>query len=214
MLNSFSSLWPFTVWEIDIIGEIRPNALNGHKYIVVAIDYFSRWIKVKSFSTLKTKQMAKFIEKNFICRYRVPHHIVTNNGVQFQAKTAELLQRYGIEHYKSSPYRPQANGAVEAANKNVKRILSKMVKTYKDWSEYLPFALWGYRIMMRTATGQTPFSLVYGSEAVLYIETEIKSLRVMMEAKTPESEWVQERYDHFVSLDEKRMSALFHTQIY
>ena len=97
--------------------------------------------------------MAKFIEKSLICRYGVPHHIMTDNGVQFQAETTELLQRYGIEHHKSSPYRPQANGAVEAANKNIKRILSKMVKTYKDWSEYLPFALWGYRTTMHTTTG-------------------------------------------------------------
>ena len=99
------------------------------------------------------------------------------------------MQRYGIEHHKSLPYRPQANGAVDAANKNVKQILSKMVKTYKDWYEYLPFALRGYRTTMRAATGQTPFSLVYGYEAVLPIETEIKSLRVVMEAETPESEW-------------------------
>ena len=132
--------------------------------------------------------MAKFIEKSLICRYGVPHHIVTDNGVQFQAETAELLQRYGIEHHKSSPYQPQANGAVEAANKNVKRILSKMVKTYKDWYEHLPFSLWGYRTTTRTATRQTPFSLVYGSEVILPIEIEIKSLRVVMEAKTPESE--------------------------
>ena len=86
--------------------------------------------------------MVKFIEKSLICRYGVPHHIVTDNGVQFQAEKAEFLQRYGIEHHKFSPYRPQANGAVEAANMNVKQILSKMVKTYKDWSEYLSFALW------------------------------------------------------------------------
>ena len=64
--------------------------------------------------------MAKFIEKNLICRYRVSHHVVTDNGIQFQAETAELLQRYRIEYHKSSPYRPQANGAVEATNKNVK----------------------------------------------------------------------------------------------
>ena len=111
-----------------------------------------RGIEVESFAILKAKQMAKFIEKSLICRYGVPHHIVTDNGVQFQAETAELLQRYSIEHHKSSPYRLQANGAVKAANKNVKRILSKMVKTYKDWSEYLPFALWGHRTTMRTAT--------------------------------------------------------------
>ena len=133
--------------------------------------------------------MANFTEKSLIYRYGVPNHIVTDNGVQFQAEKAELLQRYGIEHHKSSPYRPQANGAVDAANKNIKQILSKMVKTYKDQSEYLPFALWGYRTTMHTAIGQTPFSLVYGCEVVLPIETEIKSLRVVMEAKTPESEW-------------------------
>ena len=67
---------------------------------------------------------------------------------------------------------------------------------------------------MRTAIGQTPFSLVYGYEAVLPIEIEIKSLRVVMEAKTPESEWARKRYDHLVSLDEKRINALFYTQIY
>ena len=89
-----------------------------------------------------------------------------------------------------------------------------MVKKYKDWSEYLPFALWRYRTIMCTATGQTPFSLVYGCETVIPIEIEIKSLRVMMEARTPESEWARKRYDHLVSLDEKRMDALFHTQIY
>ena len=89
-----------------------------------------------------------------------------------------------------------------------------MVKTYKDWSEYLPFALWEYRTTMHTATGQTLFLWVYGCEAVLTIETEIKSLIVVMEAKTPESEWTRKRCDHLVSLDEKRMDALFHTQIY
>ena len=86
-----------------------------------------------------------------------------------------------------------------------------MVKTYKDWPEYLPFALWGYRTIICTTTGQTPFSLVCGCEAVLHIETEIKSLRVVMEAKTPESEWARKRYNHLVSLDVERMNALFHT---
>ena len=91
MLNSLSSLWPFAAWGIDIIGEIRPNASNGHKYIVVAIDYFSRWIEAKSFSSLKAKQVVKFIEKSLICIYGVPHHVVINNGVQFQAETTRLL---------------------------------------------------------------------------------------------------------------------------
>ena len=64
--------------------------------------------------------MAKFIEKNLICRYKVSHYIVIDNGVQFQAEITELLQRYSIEHHKSSPYRPQANRAVEVAKNNIK----------------------------------------------------------------------------------------------
>ena len=83
MLSSLSSPWPFTTWRIDIIGEIRPNASNGHKYIVVAINYFSRWIEAESFRTLKAKQMVKFIEKSLIYRYGVLHHIVIDNSVQF-----------------------------------------------------------------------------------------------------------------------------------
>ena len=87
------------------------------------------------------------------------------------------------------------NGAVEAANKNIKKIIQKMVVTYKDWHEMLPFALHGYRMAVRTSTGTTPFSLVYGMEAVLPFEVEIPSLRVLMETQLEEAKWVQSRLD-------------------
>ncbi|PKI58586.1 hypothetical protein CRG98_021049 [Punica granatum] len=73
------------------------------------------------------------------------------------------------------------NGAVEAANKNIKRIIEKMTVTYRDWHEMLPFALLAYRTSIRTSTGATPYSLVYGMEAVLPIEVEIPSMRVLAE---------------------------------
>ena len=87
------------------------------------------------------------------------------------------------------------NGTVEAANKNIKKIIQKMVVTYKDWHEMLPFALHGYRTSVRTSTGATPFSLVYGMEAVLPFEVEILSLRVLMETQLEDAEWVQARFD-------------------
>ena len=83
------------------------------------------------------------------------------------------------------------NGVVEATNKNVKKIVAKMTDTYKNWHEKLPFALHAYQIDVRTSTGATLFSLVYGMEAVLPIEVEIPSLRVLMEAKLEEAEWIQ-----------------------
>ena len=82
------------------------------------------------------------------------------------------------------------NGAVEAANKNLKKIIAKTTETYRDWHEKLPFALHAYRTGIRTSTRATPYSLVYGIEVVLPIEVKIPSLRVLREVKLKEVEWV------------------------
>ena len=106
------------------------------------------------------------------------------------------------------------NGVVEVANKNIKRIVEKMAETYKDWQEKLPFALLAYCTSVRTSTGATPFSLVYGIEAVLPIEVEIPSLRMLSELKLEEAEWVQARYEQLNLIEEKRLNAIFRGQIY
>src|ERR1051325_6569911 len=126
----------------------------------------------------------------------------------------ELCEEFKIEHHNSSLYRPKMNGAVEAANKNIKKIVQKMVMTYKDWHEMLPFALHGYRTSVRTSTGATPFSLVYEMEAVLPVEVEIPSMRVLMEAKLSEAKWCQSRYDQLNLIEEKCLTALYHGQLY
>ena len=96
------------------------------------------------------------------------------------------------------------------ANKNIKKIIQKMVVTYKDWHEMLPFALHGYGTFVLTSTGATPFSLVYGMEVVLPVEVEIPSMRVLMEAKSTEAEWVRSRYDQLNLIEEKRLTAMCH----
>ena len=161
-LHNLASPWPFSAWGIDIIGPIKPTASNGHKYIIVVIEYFSCYMEVVSLPNVTAQSMKEFIDKRLNCKFGLPHHIVSDNGVQFQGVTAEFLKEHKIEHHKSSPYRPQANGAVEAANKTVKKILAKMVKTYKDWSSQLPYAVMGYNTTVRSVTCQTPYSLVYG----------------------------------------------------
>ena len=87
------------------------------------------------------------------------------------------------------------NGAVEVANKNVKKIIAKAKETYKDWHEKLPFALHAYQTRVRTSTEATPYSLVYGMEVVLPIKVEILSLRVLREIELEKIEWVQARYE-------------------
>ena len=145
-LHAQISPWPFSIWGIDIIGKISPKSSSGHEFILVAIDYFTKW--------------------------------------------------------------------VEAANKNIKRILRKMVETSRDWSEKLLFALWAYRTSFRTSTGATPYSLVYGMEAVLPIEIEMGSLRVTLEQQISKTEWAQSRFDQLILLDERRLRAADHVQAY
>ena len=106
------------------------------------------------------------------------------------------------------------NGAVEAANKNIKKIIQKMIVTYKEWHEMLSFSFHGYRTTARTSTGATPFSLVYGMKVVLLIEVQIPSLRIIKDAGLNEDEWIQNRLDQLNLIDEKRLTAVFHGQMY
>src|SRR4051812_5839887 len=192
LLNVISSPWPFSMWGIDMIGMIEHQGLNGHRFILVAIDYFTKWVEAASYANVTKHVVVRFIKNNIICRYGVPSKIIIDNGSNLNnSMMRELCESFKIEHHNSSPYRPKMNGAVEAANKNIKKIVQKMVVTYKDWHEMLPFALHGYRTSVRTSTGATPFSLVYGMEAVLPVEVEIPSLRILMETKLSEAEGVR-----------------------
>ena len=106
------------------------------------------------------------------------------------------------------------NGAVESANKNIKKILVKMIDTYKDWHEYLPFALCAYRTFVRTSMGATSYSLLYGMEVVLPAEVEISSLRILSLTELSEAKWARSRYKQLNMIDEKRMTAMCHEQLY
>ncbi|KAK8366682.1 hypothetical protein V6Z12_A02G135900 [Gossypium hirsutum] len=126
----------------------------------------------------------------------------------------EVCSQFKIKHHNSSPYHPKMNGAVEAANKNIKKIVGKMTETYRYWHEKLPFALFAYRTSVRTSTGTTSFSLVYGMEAVLPIKVKIPSLQILSEIKLDEAEWIQSRYDQLNLIEEKRQRAFRHGQMY
>ena len=115
-----------------MIERIASKASNRDDYILMAIDYFTKWVEIASYSILKGKHVAQFIENNIICRFGVLHEIISDNGSHFEGEVQRIMESYNIEHHKSSPYRPQTNGAMEATNKNIKNILAKMVVTYKD----------------------------------------------------------------------------------
>ncbi|RVW62643.1 Retrovirus-related Pol polyprotein from transposon 412 [Vitis vinifera] len=130
-LHALTSPWPFSVWGVDIIGKISPKSSSGHEYILIAIDYFTKWVEAASYARLTAARVAKFIRSHIIYRYGVPHELIYDRGVHFKSEVDTFIQEYGIQHHRSSAYRRQTNGVVEAANKNIKRILRKMVETFQ-----------------------------------------------------------------------------------
>ncbi|PKI76925.1 hypothetical protein CRG98_002712 [Punica granatum] len=197
------------MWGIYVIGPINPKASNGHLFILVAIDYFTKWIEAITLASVIAKAVACFLKCNIIARYGVPVTIITDNAKNLNNKIInELCEQFKVQHRNSTPYRPQMNGA------NIKKIIEKMTVTYKDWHEMLPFALLAYRTSIRTSTGATPYSLVYGMEAILPIKVEIPSMRVLAESRLEEVEWAKQRYEQLNLIDEKRLTTLCHSQCY
>ncbi|XP_059290292.1 uncharacterized protein LOC132043843 [Lycium ferocissimum] len=162
---------------MDVIGPIEPAMSNKHRFILVAIDYFTKWVEATSYSLVTKKVVTDFVRNNIICRIGIPESITTDNWANLNSHLMkDMCAQFRITHRNSTAYRPQMNGAVEATNKNIKKILRKMIDNYKDWHEQLPYALLGYLTTTRTSTGATPYLLVYGTEAVIPAEVEIPSL--------------------------------------
>ena len=213
-LYALTLSWPFLVWGIDVIRKISPKSSNGHEFILVAIDYFTKWVEFASYARLTSARVASFIRSHSIFHYRVPHELISDRGVHFRAEIDTLLQRYNIQHQRSSAYRPQTKGVVEATNKNIKRILRKLVETSRYWSKKVPFALQAYCTSFCTSTGATPYSLVYGMKVVLSVETKIGSLRITLKQQISETEWAQAQLDQLNFLDKRRLRAANHVQAY
>ena len=90
-LHTMTSQWPFSTKGIDIIRKIHPTTCNGHEFILVTIDYFTKWVKAASYKVLNSKKVAQFIHTSIICRYGAPHEIILNNGLHFKGEMKKLL---------------------------------------------------------------------------------------------------------------------------
>nr|XP_004228979.1 uncharacterized protein LOC101245691 [Solanum lycopersicum] len=214
-LHVTSSPWPFAAWGMDVIGPIEPTASKGHRFILVAIDYFTKWVEATSHKSVTKKVVDDFFKNNIICRFGIPESIITDNGTNLNSDLMRsMCEKFKISHRNSIAYRAQMNRAVEAANKNIKRILRKMIDNHKHCQEKLPFALLGYRTTIRTSTGATPYFLVYGTEVVILAEIEIPSLRIIQEAKLSDADWIQGRDENLALIDGRRINAICHGQLY
>ena len=149
------------------------------KYLLVGTDYFTEWVEAEPLVNIRDVDPKKFLWKNIVTRFGVPNTLISNNGLQFDSKS---FKRYccelGITNRYSTPSYPQGNGQVEAVNKVIVNGLKKRLDDTKErWVEELPHVLWTYRTTPRRSTGETPFSMSYGVEAVIPIETGFPTLR-------------------------------------
>lgn len=159
---------PFDKWGLDLLGAFPP-AKGQRKFIVVAVDYFSKYVEAKLLSTITDLQACKFIWRNIITRYAIPRMIIIDNGWRFISKiTIEYCNTFKIQIRLSSVSTPQTNGQVESTNKTILSSIKKKIEGAKgSWDEILPGIIWAMQTTVKDATRHTPFSLVYDSKALL-----------------------------------------------
>jgi hypothetical protein len=174
--------WSFTVWGLDIQGPF-PRAVRGYRYLYIAIDKFTKWLKATPMVKINKQFAVNFI-KSIVHRFGVSNRIITNNGSQF---TRDAFQGYcehlGIKICYASISHPESNGQVERANVEVHKGLKThtydgLKKHGKKWIDELPCTMWGNWTSPSRATRETPFLMVYGAEAILPPEVTMGSLHV------------------------------------
>ncbi|VFQ85614.1 unnamed protein product [Cuscuta campestris] len=160
-----STAIPFTQWGVDLVGAL-PRGTGNVRYIIVAIDYFTKWVEAAPLASITGAQCQKFLAKQVICRFSVPEHVIIYNGTQFESKPFnDFLESWGIKHSYASVGYPETNGQVENANRTIVDALKwKLEACGGEWAEELPYILWTYRTTSRRATGETPFALCYEFE--------------------------------------------------
>uniref|UniRef100_A0A2N9ESR6 Uncharacterized protein n=1 Tax=Fagus sylvatica TaxID=28930 RepID=A0A2N9ESR6_FAGSY len=211
-LQPLVSPWPFAQWGMDLVGPL-PKATGNRRWLIVATDYFTKWVEAEPLANIRDRDSIKFVWKNIITRFGIPKTIISDNGTQFTSKPfTKYCSELGIKNVYSSPAYPQSNGQAEASNKTVLDGIKKRLEDAKGrWVEELPNVLWTFRTTPRRSTGETPFSLAYGSEAVIPLEIGLPTLRT--------SEWEPTRNDLAQSqaldlLEERREQAMIRLASY
>ncbi|XP_052185282.1 uncharacterized protein LOC127796919 [Diospyros lotus] len=170
---------PFAQWGLDILGPF-PQATGQRKFLLVAMDYFTKWIEAEALATISARKVEAMVWKDIVCRFGISRIINTDHGKQFDCDSfRNFCKGLDIQLRISSVAYPQANGQAEVSNRTILHGLKTRLEGAKGaWVDELPTVLWAYRTTSRVSTGETPFNLVYGTEALIPVEISCRSPRL------------------------------------
>jgi transposase InsO family protein len=210
MLHLIVRSCPFRGWGLYFIGEVHPAFMKGHCFVLVATDYFTKWVEVVPLKGMTHKELINFVLEHIVHRFGIPQTLTTNQGPAFMShQFAEFMKSLGIKFLNSSPYYVQSNGQAEASNKTLISLIKKKINEKPRRSyEVLSKAIWAYRPAKHGAIQVTPFELVYGQEAVLPIEVILQTYRVAHQDDLIAEEYKDLMMDGIEDLPENRFNAL------
>ncbi|CAM8982665.1 unnamed protein product [Rhodiola kirilowii] len=188
----------------------------GNQYILVAVDYVSKWVEAVATPTCDTKVVIKMFQKVIFPRFGVPRTVISDGGSHFKERNFETLQKkYGVYHKIGIPYHPQTIGQVEISNQEIKSILGKPVWSHRmDWASNRDDALWAYRTTFKTPIGMSYFWLIYGKTCHLLVELEYKALWAVRELNMNMKEAREKQLLQLNELDEIKLDSYENTRIY